>query len=147
MLSCFSLDPDMSVAPPPARHWYWPPLLLLGCAVVCLAWATLVSVSGRQMGWMILVGALEACWMLSLGGLRAGRLRIGVAMAATLGMFVIGNALIGALLTGESMGIGLLESSWRIGLDLSLAYATVRNGPAELVMLVLALLLTWRLAR
>lgn len=137
----------MSLAPASLRHWLWPFLLLLGSAVVCLAWATLVSVTGRQMGWMIIAGAVEACWMLSMGGLRGGRLRIAIALLATLGMFAAGNLLIGAMLTGPLMGLGLIESSWRIGTHLATSYALVRNGAGEMLMLGIALLLAWRLAR
>ena len=137
----------MSASPTRSRHWLWPHLLVLGCAVVCLAWATLASMSGRQVGWMIILGAVEACWMLSLGGLRGGRLRIAVALIATLAMFLVGNALIGAMLTGQVMGLNLFESSLRIGPHLATSYAMLRNGMSEVVMLGIALLLAWRLAR
>lgn len=64
-------------------HWLWPPLLLLGCVTALIAWLLIALTLGNQAGWMAVVAALEIVWMLRLGTLRAGRLRIGVAVVTT----------------------------------------------------------------
>lgn len=137
----------MPAAPSSSRSWLWPPLLLLGCAVASLGWATLASLTGHGHGWMVLVAALEAVWMLSLGGMRAGPRRAALAAAATLAVFLAASILLTALLAGELMGLGLFASLGRISPQLLLDYGRLRTSPADLFLLVLALLLAWRLGR
>lgn len=132
---------------PSSRHGLWPLLLLLGCAVVALAWATLSAHTGATHGWMALVAAAEAAWMLSLGGLQAGRLRALVACLATVTVVLLANVLLTSLLTGQLMGLGLADALLRTGTSLATVYALIRTGMAELAWTLLALLLAWRLAR
>ena len=132
---------------PSSRHGLWPLLLLLGCSVVALAWATLSAHTGSTQGWMALLAAVEAAWMLSLGGLRAGPRRGALALIATLAVTVAASALLSAMLTGQLMALGLFDALLRLGPSLGLAYAQARTGLTDLVWLALALALAWRLGR
>jgi len=53
--------------------WLWPLMLLLGLLVAPLAWMVLALITGRQVGWMAVLAALELVFMLRLGTLGPGR--------------------------------------------------------------------------
>ena len=80
----------MPPEPPPAAparpghpRWLWPFLLLLGSTTLVVAWSSLALASGHQHGWLALLAALEAAWMLRLGGMRPGGPRALRALAAS----------------------------------------------------------------
>lgn len=129
------------------HHWLWPAMLLLGSSVVTVAWVVLALSTGRQSGWMALVAAAEAAWMLRLGTLPAGKTRVIITLLAVLGITIAANWGIVAAHIGSMMGLALVDSAQRLGPHLAWTYAGLLNGPTEWLYLGLALLLGWRLAR
>ncbi|MFT4248393.1 MAG: hypothetical protein QM581_10240 [Pseudomonas sp.] len=96
-------------------HWLWPPLLLLGCVTAVIAWMLVMLATGRQSGWMALLGALEIVWLLRLGALQPGRLRVAVAMSATLAVIVTANWGIAAAQIGAALGLDPWASALKLG--------------------------------
>lgn len=109
-------------------HWLWPPLLLLGCMTAVIAWMLVMLATGRQSGWMALLGALEIAWMLRLGTLQAGRLRIAIATVATLAVIVTANWGIASAQIGASMGLDPWASALKMGPSLAWTLLSLANG-------------------
>lgn len=78
-------------APARTAHWLWPPLLLLGCVTALIAWILVALALGHQSGWMAVLVALEVAWMLRLGTLPAGPLRVGITLVSTVALIVAAN--------------------------------------------------------
>jgi hypothetical protein len=130
-----------------ARHWLWPVLLLLGSLTLTLAWMLAALATGTQAGWMAILAALEASWMLRLGTFRAGPARIAVAVLATLLIAMAANWLIAAAYVGSPMGLTPWESALRMGPHFAWTLLSLANGLGELIWLGIALLVAWRVAR
>lgn len=122
-------------------------MLLLGSTVITVAWVVLALASGRQSGWMAIVAAAEAAWMLRLGTLQRGPLRVALTLLAVLVITVAANWGIVAAHIGSMMGLAILDSAQRLGPHLAWTYSGLLNGGLEWLYLCLALLLGWRLAR
>ena len=130
-----------SLRPHRTHHWFWPAMLLMGSALAALAWVVLALATGRQAGWMAVVAALEVSWMLHLGTLRRGPLRLAVTLAGILAVTIAANWGIVAGHIGAMMGLGLLDSAGRLGPHLAWTYARLLNSTADLAWLAAALLL------
>lgn len=131
----------------PSRHWLWPPLLLLGSVTMALAWLTFALVTGSQGGWLAIIAALEAAWMLRLGELHGGKPRMCIAMLATLLIALAANWGIAAAWIGGPMGLTPWESALRMGPHLGWTLIGLANGPLEILCLGIGLLLAAWLAR
>jgi hypothetical protein len=121
--------------------WFAAGLLLLGCLGVAAAWVSLALLGGRQCGWMATLAALDAAWLLRLGGAAPGpgRMLAGVAgTALTVGLANWG--IIAAHLAG-AFGLEFIDSALRLGPALAWTLAGLANGPVELAWLLAALLL------
>ena len=126
------------------HHWFWPAMLLMGSAVAVLAWIVLALATGRQVGWMAVITALEVSWMLQLGTLRRGPLRLAVTLASVLLVAAVANWGIVAGHIGAMMGLELMESGRRLGPHLAWTYAGLLNSWLDLAWLAAPLLLgTW----
>ncbi|SBV38142.1 conserved membrane hypothetical protein [uncultured Stenotrophomonas sp.] len=135
---------------PPAgrtQHWLWPPLLLLGSLTVAIAWLLAALATGTHAGWMAIIAALEAAWMLRLGTLRGGRLRVAVALLATALIALAANWGIAAAWIGGPMGLTPWESALRLGPHLAWTLIGLGNGVGGALWLLAGLLLAWWLAR
>jgi hypothetical protein len=140
----------MSLVSSPAgrpHHWLWPLLLLLGSVTITVAWLLAALATSTQAGWMAVVAALEAAWMLRLGTFRPGSARVAIAIAATLLIAVAANWGIAAAYMGGPMGLTPWESALRMGPHLAWTLASLANGLAELTWLAIAVLVAWRAAR
>jgi len=129
------------------QHWLWPPLLLLGSLTIAIAWLLAALSTGTQAGWMAVVAALEATWMLRLGGLRGGKPRLFIALLATLLIALAANWGIAAAWIGGPMGLTPWESALRMGPHLAWTLIGLTNGPMEILWLGIGLLLATWLAR
>lgn len=129
------------------QHWLWPPLLLLGSLTVAIAWLLAALATGTPAGWMAVVAALEAAWMLRLGSLPGGRLRVVVALLATVLIALAANWGIAAAWIGGPMGLTPWESMLRLGPHLAWTLIGLGNGVGEMLWLLAGLLVAWRLAR
>lgn len=122
-------------------HWLWPPLLLLGCLIVVIAWLLIALASGRQSGWVAPLAALEISWLLRVGTLRAGRWRQALALGATLATIVIANWGIAAAQIGGAMGLDAWTSLLRMGAGYAWTLSLLANHTLDWSCYGLALLL------
>ncbi|KAF1013909.1 MAG: hypothetical protein GAK31_02932 [Stenotrophomonas maltophilia] len=111
--------------------WLWPIMLMLALLIAPLAWMVLALLSGRQLGWMAVVTALELVFMLRLGTLGPGRLRIALVVAGTVLVAAIANWGTASAWLGGSMGLNPWESSLRMGPHLAWTLVTLANGAVE----------------
>lgn len=128
---------------PPARRfpWFAAALLTLGSGGVAAAWISLASLSGSQCAWMAALAALDAAWLLRLGGVAPGTRRMLAGGAATLATVVLANwGIVAANLAGM-MGLDFLGSAVRLGPSLAWTLSGLANGPQELAWLAGGLLL------
>lgn len=130
-----------ALRPHRTHHWFWPAMLLMGSALAVLAWVVVALASGRQAGWMAVVAALEVSWMLQLGTLRRGPLRLLVTLASVLAIAVAANWGIVAGHIGAMMGLGLFDSASRLGPHLAWTYAGLLNSRLDMAWLAAALML------
>ncbi|MGH8037367.1 MAG: hypothetical protein ACREPC_10780 [Stenotrophomonas sp.] len=139
----------MSPTSAPARsvHWLWPPLLLIGVVTATLAWLFIALLSGRQSGWMAVLAALELGFMLRLGSLGAGPLRVGITLAGTLLVALAANWGIASAYLGGSLGLDPWNSALRMGPFMAFTLLQLANGAAELLWLGVALVVGWWVAR
>ena len=129
------------------RHWLWPILLLLGSITLTIAWLLAALSTGTQAGWMAVLAALEAAWMLRLGTFRSGPGRAGISIVATLLIALAANWLIAAAYVGGPMGLTPWESALRMGPHFAWTLLSLANGLGELIWLSIALLVAWRAGR
>jgi hypothetical protein len=139
----------MSPTSAPARsvHWLWPPLLLIGVVTATLAWLFIALLSGRQSGWMAVLAALELGFMLRLGKLHAGPLRVGITLAGTVLVALAANWGIASAYLGGSLGLDPWNSALRMGPFMAFTLLQLANGAAELLWLGVALVVGWWIAR
>lgn len=106
-------------APARTAHWLWPPLLLLGCVTALIAWILVALTLGHQSGWMAVLVALEVAWMLRLGTLPAGTLRVGITLVSTVALIVAANWGIASAQLGGALGLDPWTSSLKMGAGLA----------------------------
>ncbi|APP79617.1 MULTISPECIES: hypothetical protein [Xanthomonas] len=128
-------------------HWLWPPLLLLGCVTALIAWMLIALALGHQAGWMALLVALEVAWMLRLGTLRAGSVRIGITLVATVLVIVGANWGIASAQLGGSLGLDPWTSAQKMGAGLAWTLLQLANSGFDLACYLAALVLGWWAAR
>lgn len=131
----------------PVNRW----MALAACVVAIIGvgavWAGVSLVTRNHAGWMSVVAALDAALLLRLAGWPAGRQRVALALAVTALTVVAANFLIATAQIGRAMGMRPFEAIPRMSSELAMLYASTNNGWAELIWVVLALLVAWRLAR
>ncbi|WP_115527180.1 MULTISPECIES: hypothetical protein [Xanthomonas] len=130
-----------------SAHWLWPPLLLLGSVTALIAWLLIALALGNQAGWMAVLVALEVVWMLRLGTLRAGRLRIGVAVATTALIIVGANWGIASAQLGGSLGLDPWTSAQKMGPRLAWTLLQLANNAFDLLCYFAAVVMAWWAAR
>lgn len=113
---------------------------LAGVLGVAAIWVVVAMLLGNAASWMALVAAVDAVVLLRLFGFPAGRAAALMAAAATLATFVLANWMIAATVVGRMMGLPMLASAQRLGVDHAWVLATMANGRAGFAMLALALL-------
>jgi len=102
-------------------------MLLLGAGVALLAWVMLALMTGRQLGWMAVVVALELVFMLRLGTLRGGPLRVGLVVGGTLLVTALAWWIIASAWLGGAMGLAPVESALRMGPHLAWTLVGLAN--------------------
>jgi len=119
-------------------------LVALGVAAI---WSGVALLRGGTCGWMALVAALDAAVLLRLAGIRAGRRRAGMALMMTLVALLAGGFAVAALRIGVAFGSPPHEALWRIEPSLAWTWWRLNLGPWDVVFLLAALPLSWRLGR
>ncbi len=128
-------------------HWLWPPLLLLGSVTALIAWLLIALALGNQAGWMAVLVALEIVWMLRLGTLGAGPLRIGIAVVGTALIIVGANWGIASAQLGSALGLDPWTSAQKMGTGLAWTLLQLANNGFDLLCYAAALVLAWWAAR
>lgn len=122
-------------------------LLALGTCGFAAIWVLLGSASGRQHGWMALLGALDVAWLLRLGGWRPGPLRAALAVTGTALIIALANWGIIASHLGAMFGRTPWDSATRLGWHHAWTLAQLANGPVDLLCIGAALLLAVLMTR
>ncbi|MBB5675061.1 hypothetical protein FHR64_002104 [Xanthomonas arboricola] len=102
---------------------------------------------GNQAGWMAVLVALEIVWMLRLGTLGAGPLRIGIAVVATALVIVGANWGIASAQLGGALGLDPWTSAQKMGAGLAWTLLQLANNGFDLLCYAAALVLAWWTAR
>ncbi|MFI8717111.1 hypothetical protein ACIGHF_04395 [Stenotrophomonas sp. NPDC077464] len=134
-------------APARSYAWLWPPLFLLGVVTATLAWLVIALLSGRQAGWMAVLAALELGFMLRLGKLQAGPLRVGLTVGFTVLVALAANWAIASAYLGGSLGLDPWNSALRMGPFMAATLIQLANGVAEWLWLGVGLVVGWWIAR
>lgn len=116
-------------------------MLVIGCLGAAAAWVLLALYGNGQKGWMAVVAALDAAWMLRLGGLRPGWSRSGLAVLGTLVAIALANWGIAALQIGLPMGLDLWESLSKPGLGYVWLLAGLANSAFDRTCIAVAVVL------
>ena len=139
---------ELSTARGPGRSVALPLIMLvIGCLGAAAAWVLLALYGNGQKGWMAVVAALDAAWMLRLGGLRPGWSRSGLAVLGTLVAIALANWGIAALQIGLPMGLDLWESLSKPGLGYVWLLAGLANSAFDRTCIAVAVVLAAWLGR
>jgi len=103
--------------------------------------------TGRQVGWMAVLTALELVFMLRMGTLGPGRLRIVLVVVGTLLVAAVANWTIASAWMGGSIGLDLWDATMRMGPRLAWTLITLANGAVEWLWLAVAVAVGAWLAR
>ena len=114
-------------------------LLLLAGAGTAAAWALVALALDRQCGWMAVVAAVDAAWLLHLGRAPRGVARALLAVAGTALAIVLANWWIAGGQIGLMVGLAPWDSIPRLGWSYAWTLASLANGGAELAWYALAL--------
>jgi len=124
----------------PARRWYALPLLALGAAGAAAAWLLLALALDQQCAWLAPLVALDMVLLLRLAHWRAGWIRAGWALLATVMVIAAANVLIAAGQIGASLGLHTLESVRLIGPHYAWLLIGLANRPIDLLLYGVGLL-------
>ncbi|MBU8975391.1 hypothetical protein JI752_004490 [Lysobacter sp. MMG2] len=135
--------------PAPARRTSWLswPLLLLGAFGFAAVWVLASLYSGRQLGWMAVLGALDIAWMLRLGGWRPGLGRMVAGVAATAGIVIAANWFITATQLGGMLGLDPWDSAMKLGGHHAWILVQLANSAMDAVWIGVGLLAAAWLSR
>jgi len=121
--------------------WLGACLALAGSTGVAAAWVAVSMLSASQCGWMALIAALDAAWLLRLGGAKPGVARMAFGVIATaLAIALAQWGIVSAHLAGM-MGLGFLDTALRLGPSLAWTMAELANGPVDMAFLAIGLVL------
>lgn len=127
--------------------WLWPFMLLLGLFVAPMVWVLVALMTGRQVGWMAVVTALELTFMLRLGTLGPGRLRVALVVLGTALVSAVAYWCIASVWMGGSMGLNPMDAVLRMGPHLAWTLTSLANGAMEWIWLAVGVVVGAWLAR
>jgi hypothetical protein len=132
---------------PPHRVAF--PLLLaaLGIFGMSAVWALLALIVDRQCAWMAVITAADIALLLRLGRAAPGMPRAAVAVFATLATIALTNWTIAATQMGGPMGLKLVDSVQRLGMDHAQTLLGLANQPMELAWYAVAVIVALWLGR
>lgn len=137
------------VSPTTPRKRTFAPLLLavLGIFGMSAVWALVALIVDRQCAWMAVLTAADIALLLRLGRAAPGMPRAAVAVLATLATIVLSNWTIAATQMGGPMGLKLVDSVQRLGIDHAQTLLGLANQPAELAWYAVAVIVALWLGR
>ena len=116
-------------------------LLALGCSGLAAAWIVAALLTGSQCAWMALLAALDAAWLLRLGGAAPGLPRLLAGVVATLLTIVLAHwGIVAAHLAGM-LGMGFVDTALRLGPSLAWTLTMIANHTADLALLAAGVVL------
>jgi len=144
-----TLECSMTPAASPARRatWFSWLLLLLGAFGFTAVWVLASLYTGRQLGWMAVLGALDIAWVLRLGGWQRGLGRMIAGVAATAGIVVASNWFITATQLGGMLGLDPWDSAMRLGWHHAWILITLANHAMDAVWIAVGLIVAAWLSR
>ena len=122
-------------------------LLPLGVAAVAAAWIVVATATGRQSSWMAVLAALDAAFLLRVGGMAAGWRRAAWAVAGTAATIVLANWGIVAAGIGRLVGVGPLDSALKLGSGLAWTVVQLTHAPLDVAWLAVSLVIAAWAAR
>jgi hypothetical protein len=127
----------------PSRHltWFGAGLALVGSMGVAAAWIAVAMVSRSPCGWMAVIAALDAAWLLRLGGAPRGPVRMALGVAATFLSIALAQWGIASAHLSGALGMGLVDTALRLGPSLAWSMTAIGNGTADIAWMVAGLLL------
>ena len=142
----------MTVAPIPhtmPRKRVIAPLLLalLGIFGMSAVWALVALIVDRQCAWMAVITAVDIALLLRLGRAAPGMPRATATVLATLATIALTNWTIAATQMGGPMGLKLVDSVQRLGVDHAQTLLGLANQPAELAWYAVAVIVALWLGR
>lgn len=125
------------------------PLLLavLGVFGMSAVWALLALILDRQCAWMAVLTAADIALLLRLTRAAPGMSRATATALATLATIALTNWTIAATQMGGPMGLKLIDSVQRLGIDHAQTLLALANGPAELAWYAVAVIVALWLGR
>lgn len=131
----------MSPPAPSARRasWFSWLLLLLGACGFAALWVLGSLYTGRQLGWMALLGALDIAWLLRLGGWRPGTGRMVAGIVATAAIVIVANWWITATQIGAMVGLDPWNSALRLGWHHAWILVQLANGALDALWVAVGL--------
>jgi hypothetical protein len=144
-----SLERSMTPAALPARRstfFSWL-LLLLGAFGFAAVWVLASLYTGRQLGWMAVLGALDIAWMLRLGGWQRGPGRMLAGVGATAAIVIASNWFITATQLGAMLGLDPWDSAMRLGWHHAWILVSLANHAMDAVWIGVGLLVAAWLSR
>lgn len=131
----------MSPPAPSARRasWFSWLLLLLGACGFAALWVLGSLYTGRQLGWMALLGALDIAWLLRLGGWRPGTGRMVAGIVATAAIVIVANWWITATQIGAMVGLDPWNSALRLGWHHAWILVQLANGAFDALWVAMGL--------
>ena len=132
----------------PVRHYAaaaFACLLVIGG--VAAIWAGFGLAWRTPCGWMALVAALDAAVLMRLAGFPAGSARARIALAATALSIPVGAFVVAAVVIGVGFGTLPHEAIWRIGPDMAATWWRLNGSLWDVLAMIAALPLAWRMGR
>lgn len=131
----------MSPPAPSARRasWFSWLLLLLGACGFAALWVLGSLYTGRQLGWMALLGALDIAWLLRLGDWRPGTGRMVAGIVATAAIVIVANWWITATQIGAMVGLDPWNSALRLGWHHAWILVQLANGALDALWVAVGL--------
>ena len=121
-------------------RWLLPGLALLcGVAGVSALWVAVAVLAGAACGWVALLAAADAAFLLRLTQAPAGPPRAIIAVVATLAAAALSYWLLVATHLGFALGLGPLDSALRLGPVLATTYTRLYLQPADWAAIALSL--------
>jgi len=121
--------------------WFAALLALIGGLGLAAAWVAVAMISWHQSAWMALLAALDAAFLLRLGGARPGPLRMVLGVAATLLAIALANWGIVAAHMAGMMGLGFSDAVLKLVPSLAWTLSTLANAPTDVAWLLAGIVL------
>lgn len=132
----------------PRRHVVAPLLLTaLGIFGMSAVWTLVALIVDRQCAWMAVLTAVDIALLLRLGRAAPGLPRATTAVLATLATILLTNWTIAATQMGGPMGLKLIDSVQRLGMDHAQTLLGLANRPMELAWYAVAVIVALWLGR